>query len=219
VKWGRYTHNALVWDIPTMAEVVDINVIRETLRKAMADKKVAAKRLSKMAGLGETAVRDLMETTTDPRIGTLIKLADALEIPASSLFGNQVPVLGKVGAGGSVLFEETDEPELVDRPPGAVGRLMALQVTGDSMFPVYRDGDVVYVARDHEGVLKEYIGEECVVHTVEGGTFLKTLNTGSQINRYHLNSFNAPPMENVELVWATPVLFVMRRRKRPTEEN
>lgn len=199
-----------------MAEVVNINEIRAALRRAMDAKKMKAKTLSKAAGLNDTAVRDLMEKVDDPRVGTLIKLADALEIPASSLFGNQVPVLGRVGAGGSVLFEETDDPQMVDRPPGAVGRLMALKVTGDSMFPVYRDGDIVYVARDHEGVLPDYIGEECVVHTYEGGTFLKTLEMGSKPNRFHLHSFNAPAMENVELVWASKVEFVMKRRKRPT---
>lgn len=200
---------------PPMAQVVDINAIRAALKQAMERKGMKAKRLSVNAGLNPTAVRDIMERIDDPRVGTLIKLADALEIPASSLFGNQVPVLGKVGAGGSVLFEESDEPELVDRPPGAVGRLMALKVVGDSMFPVYREGDIVYVARDHEGVLPHYIGDECVVHTWDGGTFLKTLENGSQPNRYHLHSFNAPAMDNVELVWATPVLFVMRRRKMP----
>lgn len=202
-----------------MAEVVNIAEIRATLKRVMESKGFKAKRLSKAAGLNDTAVRDIMEKVDDPRVGTLIKLADALEIPAASLFGNQVPVLGNVGAGGSVLFnEEADEPELVDRPPGAVGRLMALKVTGDSMLPVYRDGDIVYVARDHEGVLPEYLGEECVVHTVEGGTFLKTLADGSQFNRFTLRSFNAGDMENVELIWATPVLFVMRRRKRPQEK-
>lgn len=207
--------SAWVCENPPMAEVVNINEIRAALKRAMSAKKVKAKTLSKAAGLNDTAVRDLMEKVDDPRVGTLIKLADALDIPASSLFGNQVPVLGKVGAGGSVLFEESNEPELVDRPPGAVGKLMALRVTGESMYPVYRDGDIVYVGRNHEGVLPEYIGEECVVHTVEGGTFLKMLETGSQFNRYHLNSFNAPPMENVEIVWASKVEFVMKRRKRP----
>jgi repressor LexA len=202
-------------DITLVAnEVVNIAEVREALRRLMRDKKIAAKRLSKVAGLGETAVRDILDKGVEPRVGTLIKIADALEVPASSLFGSRVPVLGRIGAGGSVLFEETDEPELVDRPPGAVGRLMALRVTGDSMFPVYRDGDVIYVARDHEGVLPEYLGEECAVHTYEGGTFLKTLAAGSEPNRYTLVSFNAPPMENIEVVWATPVLFVMRNRKR-----
>jgi transcriptional regulator with XRE-family HTH domain len=204
-------------DIPAMpGQVVDIGEVREALRRIMRDKKIAAKRLSKVAGLGETAVRDILDKGVEPRVGTLIKIADALEIPASSLFGSQVPVLGKVGAGGSVAYDETDEPALVDRPPGAVGRLMALQVAGDSMFPVYRDGDVIYVARDHQGVLPEYLGEECAVHTYDGFTFLKTLSLGAQPNRYTLRSFNAPDMENVEVVWASPVLFVMRNRKRPS---
>jgi transcriptional regulator with XRE-family HTH domain len=203
---------ALLCEIPRVGDPININAIRQALRREMARKGVKAKRLSKMAGMGETGVRDILETVNDPRVGTLIKLADALEIPASSLFGTQVPVLGKIGAGGSILFEETDEPEMVDRPPGATGRLMALRVTGDSMIPVYRDGDIIYVNRDHEGVLPDYIGEECAVHTLEGGTFLKVLALGSQPDRYTLRSFNAADMENVELLWATPVLFVMRNR-------
>lgn len=195
-----------------VGEVTDINVVREALRRAMKARNAKNKPLAKAAGVGETVVRDFLDKGVEPRLGTLIKIADALEIPASSLFGNQVPILGNVGAGGSVLFnEETDEPELVDRPPGAVGRLMALRVTGDSMLPVYRDGDVVYVNRDHEGVLPQYVGEECVVRTVEGGTFLKTLALGPQFNRFTLRSFNAGDMENVELVWAARVLFVMKR--------
>jgi phage repressor protein C with HTH and peptisase S24 domain len=197
------------------SEALNIHQIRAALDREMKRKGIKRKRLSKEAGLGETGVRDLMETVEDPRVSTLIKIADALDIPASSLFGTQVPVLGKIGAGGCVLFEENDEPELVDRPPGAGGRLMALKVAGDSMFPVYRDGDIIYVSRDHDGVLPEYLGEECAVHTVEGGTFLKTLTVGSQINRYTLRSFNAPDMDNVEVLWATPVLFVMRNRKKP----
>ena len=202
-----------------MGDVTSIQEVREALRRAMGVKGARNKPLAKLAGVGETVVRDFLDKGVEPRVGTLIKIADALEIPASSLFGPQVPVLGKVGAGGSVLFEETDEPELVDRPPGAVGRLMALRVTGESMLPVYRDGDIVYVARDHEGVLPEYIGEECVVHTYEGGTFLKTLALGSQPNRYTLRSFNAADMENVELIWASRVEFVMKRKKaKPTPE-
>jgi phage repressor protein C with HTH and peptisase S24 domain len=212
----RPLHHALeVCDTINVGEVTDINEVREALKRAMRAKGAKNKPLAKLAGLGETVVRDFVDKGVEPRVGTLIKIADALEIPASSLFGPQVPVLGNVGAGGSVLFEETDEPDLVDRPPGAVGRLMALRVTGDSMLPVYRDGDIVYVNRDHEGVLPEYLGEECVVHTYDGGTFLKTLANGSERNRFTLRSFNAGDMENVELIWATPVLFVMRRRKHP----
>jgi hypothetical protein len=58
--------------------------------------------------------------------------------------------------------------------------MMALLVVGDSMRPVYRDGDIVYVRRDHDGVLPDYLGEECAVHTPSGGTFLKTLAPGTK---------------------------------------
>jgi transcriptional regulator with XRE-family HTH domain len=103
-----------VCDITFMPkEVIDINAIRTALRREMERRGIKAKRLAKAAGLGETAVRDILEKVDDPRVGTLIKIADALDIPASSLFGSQVPVLGKIGAGGSILFEEADEPELV----------------------------------------------------------------------------------------------------------
>lgn len=204
-----------MWDIARMAnDVVDITAIRAALQREMQKKGIKAKRLSKVAGLGETAVRDIMETVDDPRVGTLIKLAEALETPVSSLFGGQVPVLGKIGAGGAILFEESDDPVMVERPPLATGPMMALEVTGDSMMPVYRDGDIVYVRRDHDGVLPEYLGEECAVHTREGGTFLKLLALGTEPGRYTLRSFNAADMENVEVVWASPVLFVMRRRKK-----
>lgn len=201
-----------------MGDVTNLNEIRETLKRVMASKGAKNKPLAKAAGVGETVVRDFVDKGVVPRVDTLIKIADALEIPASSLFGPQVPVLGKVGAGGGVLYNEEDtEPELVDRPPGATGRLMALRVTGDSMMPVYRDGDIVYVARDHNDVLEDDIGEECVVYTVDDATYLKTLAKGTQHNRYTLRSFNAADMENVELIWAARVQFVMRRRKQPAK--
>jgi phage repressor protein C with HTH and peptisase S24 domain len=92
---------------------------------------------------------------------------------------------------------------------------LALKVDGDSMLPRYDSGDIIYIRRDHEGVLPEYIGYHCAVHTREGGTFLKILEQGTEPGRYTLLSHNAPPMRNVELVWASPVLFVFPRRPFP----
>lgn len=90
---------------------------------------------------------------------------------------------------------------------------MALQVVGSSMLPKYEHGDVVYVRRDHDGILPNYMGRYCAVRTSEGGTFLKILSSGSEPERYTLRSLNAPDMENVEVTWASPVLFVMPLRR------
>ena len=191
--------------------------IRAELQRAMEARGIRAKPLSIAAGLGPTAVRDILRPgSTDVKLGTLRKLADVLDWPVNNFMGRGViRIEGKIGAGGQVLFDEFDEKPAVPRPPGAAGKLMALEVQGDSMMPVYRNGDVVYVERDHDGVLPEYLGEECAIHTADGGTWLKVLSPGSRPGRYTLRSFNAADMEDVEVIWAAPVCFVWRQRRLP----
>jgi SOS-response transcriptional repressor LexA len=124
-------------------------------------------------------------------------------------------LVGKIGAGGAILFEEYDEPREVPRPPAASGPLVALEVQGDSMLPRYDEGDIIYIRRDHQGVLPEYLGHHCAIHLADGGTFLKILEEGTEPGRYTLRSHNAADMRNVEVVWAAPVLFVMPKRQPP----
>ena len=172
--------------------------------------------------LSESAVRDLLTRTDNPGIGTLRRVAEALEMPVDQLTGAalMVPVLGNIGAGGQVLYLADPDQELhnpadyeeVPRPPMVTGRLMALRVVGASMLPKYEDGDTIYVRRDHEGVLPAYLNRYCAVRTGDGGTFLKILSPGSASGRYTLRSLNAPDMENVEVIWAAPVLFVMPKQ-------
>lgn len=210
-RWGRFP-----CDTGGMSE---IETIRSEIERAMRAKGFSRRSLSRAAELSESAVRDLMTRTDNPGIGTLRKIAEALEMPVDQLTGAglRVPVLGNIGAGGEVLFaidpdmelNDQDEFESVARPPLVKGRLMALRVTGASMLPKYEDGDIIYVRRDHEGILPAYLGRYCAIRTSEGGTFLKILSPGSQAGRYTLRSLNAPDMENVEVEWASPVLFVM----------
>lgn len=214
--WKKYSKKC---DAPHMAEVLDMAVVRARIEERMRHLKSNPRRVAISAGLGQTAIRDILKyETSDLKASTLIKIADALETTVDDLTGTDpVFLAGKIGAGGSILFEEYDEPIEVPRPPLARGRLVALQVEGDSMLPRYDAGDVIYIRRDHEGVLPEYIGYHCAVHTVEGGTFLKILEEGTEAGKYTLLSHNAPAMRNVEVAWASPVLFVLP--KRPSPQN
>lgn len=199
--------------ISYMANGLDLAAIRKRISDEMEAKGFSPRSLSLKAKLSQTAVRDVLERTENPGIGTLHKLAEALEIPAGDLFGaGRVPVLGAVGAGGQVVyFPEEQEQRYVARPPLAAGRYMALEVKGESMLPRYDPGDVIYVRRDHEGVLPEYLGKYCAVHTSDGGTYLKILSPGTEPGRYTLRSLNAADMENVEVIWAAKVEFVLQK--------
>jgi len=217
--WGKFRESPLHGYPCDISPMPDIDAIRATIEQAMVEKGFSRRSLSKAADLSESAVRDLLTRTDNPGIGTLRRIAEALEMPVDQLTGAaiMVPVLGNIGAGGEVLFSTDPEIELSDydafpkvpRPPLVVGRLMALRVTGSSMLPKYEDGDVIYVRRDHDGILPKYLNRYCAVRTADGGTYLKILAPGSAAGCYTLRSLNAPDMENVEVLWASPVLFVM----------
>lgn len=204
-------------DISHMGDF-DMNAFRDRLTRLMESRNIKRKPLAKAAGLGETAIRDIFdERRNDVRAGTLVRLAGFFEVPVDELLSEPAMKLaGRVGAGGQVLFEPEDEFDapMVERPPGAHGRIIALEVVGASMLPKYEDGDVVYVSRDIDGIPRTAIGDYCAVRTADGGTFLKILSKGSVPGRYTLRSLNAPDMEDQEVIWAAPVRWVLPRSAR-----
>jgi phage repressor protein C with HTH and peptisase S24 domain len=202
-------------DISRMATNLDIQAIRDRITTEMERKGFSKRGLSLKLG-GPTLLRDVLDRTDNPGIGTLFRIAEAIDMTLEDIIGvASVPLLGEIGAGGAIAFFKDDhEFETVPRPPLSPGPLMALCVAGESMLPKYEPGDIIYVRRDHDGVLPTYMGEYCAVHLADGGTYLKILAEGSQPDRYTLRSLNAADMTNVEVIWAAPVLFIMPRRAR-----
>lgn len=194
-----------------MATKPDIKAIRQAIEVEMARKGFSRRSLSSASGLSQTAVRDLLTRTDNPGIGTLHKIAEALQVPVESINGAEsVTLAGEIGAGGAIAYYLDGHAfETVPRPPLAPGPLVAFRVSGDSMLPKYEPDDVIYVRRDHDGLLPQYMGRYCAVHLVDGGTYLKILAPGTVEGRYTLRSLNAADMADVEVVWASPVLFVM----------
>lgn len=196
-----------------MNERSEVERIKERLKRLMDEKGIKAKPLSKRAGKGETFVRDLFDGA-DVKVGNLHSLARALDVSLVDIIGNgQVTLAGRVGAGGEVIFEEVNDG-LVPRPPGMPGEIEALEVSGTSMLPRYSSGDVVYISRGHDGVAADDIGEYCAVRLTTGETYVKQLAYGSKPGFFTLRSLNAEDIVDVELEWATPVIFVLSRAAR-----
>lgn len=204
-----------------MPDATDLATIRDNLARIMKRKGVKPTTLSQRVGTSKTLVKDLLTKTGDVQLSTLRKLAGALDVELGDLLAlPRVPIVGKIGAGGSVAFlpfRDEDHLELdesVPRPPGVSGKLIALIVEGSSMLPKYSDGDIIYIQRTQEGVPEGDIGDDCAVRLKSGETYVKQLVRGSEPGRFTLRSLNAPDMENVEIEWATRVLFIMPRRSR-----
>lgn len=188
----------------------DIGTVRGALREIMDRKGVKPTTLSLMVGKNKTLVKDLFEKTNDISVSTLVKLAGALDVSVLDLLASKgIPLVGYIGAGGVVIYKEVNSGETVMRPPNVSMDLIALEVRGDSMLPKYSDGDIIYIARDHDGVLPQYLGRDCAVRLESGETYIKQLMKGSEDGKFTLLSLNAPPIENVEIEWASPVAFIM----------
>lgn len=123
-----------------------------------------------------------------------------------------IPVVGDISA-GETFIPTDDEDENGDYVQFSVGDddLIALRVRGNSMSPVYRDGDVIIGRRYGYRSLPELTGLDVIVRTRAGEGYLKRLLRDSK-SKYRLRSYNAAfdDIENVEIDWAAPVLWIKR---------
>lgn len=120
---------------------------------------------------------------------------------------------GVVGAGQQIVpMDGRDDAakDTVIAPPG-LSKPAAVVVRGESMWPVYRDGDVIFYARSERWSERACINRDCVVQVKDGPRFIKTLAKGTAANFFTLRSYQSPDIENVAVEWAAPVEWVRRR--------
>lgn len=122
---------------------------------------------------------------------------------------SQIQKVGYVGAGQAVFPFEADESEWVDAPPRVVHGTVAVEVRGDSMLPLYRDGALLYYSK--QLAPDRLIGEQCIVRLEDERVLVKTLRRGAGPGLWTLVSLNAPDIEDVAVSWAAPIDWIKPR--------
>ncbi|WGG61838.1 XRE family transcriptional regulator [Brucella intermedia] len=190
---------------------------------------LSAQAASVKAGLSKDAIRNMQRAVQQKgRAGvstrTITALAPVLETSVSWLLegegdesspssGGIVSVMGYVGAGAEIEpdFEQTppDGLEEIQVPFPLPAEMIAFQIRGDSMLPVYKDGHIVIVYREQKRPLEAFYGEEAAVRTADGRRFIKTVMRG--VDGVNLFSWNAAVIENVHLEWIGEIFAVLPR--------
>ena len=122
-----------------------------------------------------------------------------------------IPLLGFAQAGAGGFFDDGGFPagqgwDEINFPRGEQDSVYALEVSGDSMEPLYREGDIIIVAPS-AGVRK---GDRVVVKTTDGEVMAKILERKSA-RQVELKSFNPThddrslPLSQVE--WMARILW------------
>ncbi|WP_332698698.1 S24 family peptidase [Devosia sp.] len=122
-----------------------------------------------------------------------------------------VPLLGLAQAGTGGFFDSAGFPagqgwDEIDLPSPGEGGIYALEVQGDSMEPLYREGDRIVVSPT-EQVRR---GDRVVVKTRDGEVMAKILfrQTGKQIELHSLNPAYAPRIfDLVDVEWIARIIW------------
>jgi transcriptional regulator with XRE-family HTH domain len=119
-------------------------------------------------------------------------------------------LVGKVGAGSEIIrFDEGTVLAGIEAPAGVDAPNVA-EISGDSQYPL-QEGWLIFYGPEHQGVAEECLGKLWVVQVKDGPTLLKTLKRGTRKGLFRLESWNAPPREDVKLVWAARVIDIRPR--------
>jgi phage repressor protein C with HTH and peptisase S24 domain len=189
---------------------------------------LSASGLARRAGLDSTALNKSKRLSADgrPRWPSTESIAKIIEATGSSLdeflelVGGRlsrsatqpsVPMLGFAQAGAGGFFDDAGFPagqgwDLVELPEPVRGGAYALEVQGDSMLPLYRDGDRLIVDPS-AGVRR---GDRVVVKTAAGEVMAKVLakRTAERIELQSLNP--AHPARTIltrEVEWIARIVW------------
>lgn len=182
--------------------------------------------LARMAGLDPTSFnkskRFSPESAPRPRWPSTESLAKLLEATSltfsdfASLTENRhnakgIPLIGLAQAGSDGLFDDAGYPlgqgwdEV--RFPGQNSGLYALEISGDSMLPLYRDGDRIIVDPHTQNLRR---GDRVVLKTTEGEVMAKELvrQSALQVELRSLNpQFPNRVIERIHIVWIARIIW------------
>jgi phage repressor protein C with HTH and peptisase S24 domain len=168
----------------------------------------SASGLAKKSGLDPTSFNPSKRNGPDgrPRWPTTESIANLLEAAGATIeeFSDllsgrkgqpprrkQIPLLGLARAGKGGFFDDSGFPvgngwDEIDVPGVTDNTAYALEITGDSMLPVYREGDTIIVSPS--ATVRK--GDRVVVKTTDGQVMAKVMQRQTAKN-VELASFNA----------------------------
>lgn len=116
-----------------------------------------------------------------------------------------VPLKGKVGAGQAVYAIDDGDDNEVPAPAEAKPGTVAVRVSGDSMFPAYEEGELLYYSK----LLPPdaMVNKRAVVQLGDGRIFVKVLRKGTTERTWTLQSVNTLYADMIDEVveWAAPI--------------
>lgn len=147
-------------------------VFKDRLNEALSMRNMTAAELSRLSGIDEGTLSNYKKGKYEPKQRKLESIAIALNVSIAWLMGADVPmekeikyssptvtddivtfpVIGEIAAGYDQIAVENWSGDTVEVPKSylkgrSVDDFMVLKVHGDSMYPLYQEGDIVLILK------------------------------------------------------------------------
>ncbi|WP_254658821.1 S24 family peptidase [Ruegeria sp. TM1040] len=204
---------------------MDMGEILARITERREELKLSEQALALQSGMSKDGIRNWRrrfeagDDNAGANVSSISKVASTLGVSELWLLHGigesktpTISIAGKVGAGSQVpvfdAYEKGDGPQ-VECPPGIGPHgVVAVEVEGDSMEPVYSAGDLLFYSRNgHDSVPDDVVGYKCVCEDADGMGWVKQVKAGDEPGLFHLISLNptGANMWNVRLKWAARV--------------
>jgi phage repressor protein C with HTH and peptisase S24 domain len=142
---------------------------------------------------------------------SMVEFTQLMSDQPAAVVRQRVPIIGSAQAGAAGYFDDAGFPagtgwDEVEFPDLGDPHAYALEISGDSMEPVYRDGDVIIVSP--ESSIRK--GDRVVVRTHEGEVMAKELmrQSATKVDLGSLNEAHAPrSLKRSEIAWMARIIW------------
>ncbi|SHF77929.1 Phage repressor protein C, contains Cro/C1-type HTH and peptisase s24 domains [Pseudosulfitobacter pseudonitzschiae] len=191
----------------------------DALAKALIYSGKSLRHIAESAGVSYEQLKKVKQgKTQSTNVDDAQKVASAIGLTLDQFLNadfsqtNTVSIAGQVGAGAKVpvfdAYEKGDGPQVECPPQLSPSGIVAVEVIGDSMEPVFSSGDLLFYTRDTaDGVPSDAVGHRCVCEDIDGMGWVKQVRAGSEPGLFNLISLNpgAHNQHDVKLKWASRV--------------
>ena len=183
------------------------------LRDLRLSREMSQVELARRIGRHQTTIGPYERDEYAPSRDIVERLAEALgTTPEYLAFGrlqgpSVVPLLGRVGPGGLLVWEEG--PSAVQPLRLAAERFAGVAIGDDGMAPVLRIGQLALVPGGPAQEPRPLLGRDVLATLADGRTILRRLLPASDPRLFDLGAYAAPTLRGVEVAGALPILGVL----------
>jgi transcriptional regulator with XRE-family HTH domain len=176
--------------------------------------------ICRSAGVGPTALRDILDRRQSPSVDQLTKLVHELGKSITDLYGEAESIslnlrINGVTSGEPGVWSEVPRRESRYFPLNFLDQdAVTIEVSSDDLKPDFRHGDIISGPKIVGPHVDNYAGQECIVVTKAGDHHICILLRGTKPGRFNLRPLDnrRDEIKNVEISWIAPVQAIFRAR-------